>query len=542
MLTLKTMSNAAANDADLVSQSLSGNREAFGHIVERYQSLICSVAYSATGSLSQSEDLAQETFVTAWKKLRDLREPHKLRSWLCGIARNLTNGLLRQQGREPSHAAEPLQEIAESHSLEPLPVERAIMTEEAEILWRSLERIPESYREPLVLFYREHQSVEKVAQALDLSEEAVHQRLSRGRKLLQQEVLAFVEGALERSNPGKAFTLGVLASLPAISFSAKAATAGAAAVTGGSVAKSAGAAGLWSIIMAPLLVLFPNYIGYRVAMAGADSDKERFHIRAFYRRASLIILGLFIPFAGVAYWLTRGYGDPSIFANVLVAGLVAILVPTMFLLGASYLPATRKYYAWKLEQEHGGVFPAPTWEYRSDTTLLGLPLIHIRVGDSYDLLKSPVKAWIAIGNRAIGGLFACGSFAMAPVCVGGIAIGLLSFGGLGIGLLAFGGIALGVWPVFGGIVIGWEGIGACAFAWKAAAGGLAFAHDYAVGDLAVAAQANTEIARAFFASSSYFNFARAINNHWYLLNLIWMIPFFVQWRIGARRQRARRKA
>jgi DNA-directed RNA polymerase specialized sigma24 family protein len=52
-------------DTDLVCQSLGGNRDAFEQIVSRYQSLICSLAFSATGSLGQSQDLAQETFITA---------------------------------------------------------------------------------------------------------------------------------------------------------------------------------------------------------------------------------------------------------------------------------------------------------------------------------------------------------------------------------------------------------------------------------------------------------------------------------------------
>src|ERR1700730_13952844 len=106
MMTSNPMPAATLNDADLVSESLAGNRDAFGQIVARYQSLVCSLAYSATGSLSQSEDLAQETFVTAWKQLGDLREREKLRAWLCGIARNLINNSLRKSGREPSHRAE----------------------------------------------------------------------------------------------------------------------------------------------------------------------------------------------------------------------------------------------------------------------------------------------------------------------------------------------------------------------------------------------------------------------------------------------------
>ncbi len=231
------MSAAAHNDAELVSESLSGNRDAFGQIVAQYQSLICSLAYSATGSLSQSEDLAQETFLAAWKQLADLREPEKLRAWLCGIARNLINYSLRRQGREPSHAAEPLDTVEEPPSLEPLPPEQAIGREEEAILWRSLERIPEIYREPLVLFYREHQSIEAVARDLELSEDAVKQRLSRGRKLLHEQVLAFVEGALERTNPDRAFTAGVLAALPALAAAAKSATAGATAAKGGTAIK-----------------------------------------------------------------------------------------------------------------------------------------------------------------------------------------------------------------------------------------------------------------------------------------------------------------
>ncbi len=232
------MFTASSNDAELVNKSLTGNCDAFGQIVARYQSLICSLAYSATGSLSQSEDLAQETFVTAWRQLRDLREPRKLRSWLCRIARNLTYDALRQAGREPSHHGEPLEEISEAHAPGPLPAEQTISNEEQAILWRSLEKISEIYREPLVLFYREHQSIEAVAQNLDLSEDAVKQRLARGRKLLHEQVRAFVEGALEKTAPGKTFTFGVLAAISLTVTSAKAAAVGTTIVKGATVSGS----------------------------------------------------------------------------------------------------------------------------------------------------------------------------------------------------------------------------------------------------------------------------------------------------------------
>ncbi len=266
------MSVAVHNDAELVHESLTGSRDAFGQIVARYQSLVCSLAFSATGSLSQSEDLAQETFVTAWRQLRDLREPEKLRSWLCRIARNLTCDALRQQGREPSHRAETLEEISETHSPEPLPTEQTISNEEQAILWRSLEKIPETYREPLVLFYREHQSIEAVAQNLELSEDAVKQRLSRGRKMLHEQVLAFVEGALEKTSPGKHFTLGVLAALPLAVTSGKAATVGAALAKGGAAAKGVATIGTLGGLLA---MIGGAYVTLRAQADDTKSPRER---------------------------------------------------------------------------------------------------------------------------------------------------------------------------------------------------------------------------------------------------------------------------
>ena len=70
MLTPK-MFVAGNSDAQLVEGSLMGDRAAFARIVKRYQSLVCSITYNATGSLSLSEDLAQETFLAAWKQLPD---------------------------------------------------------------------------------------------------------------------------------------------------------------------------------------------------------------------------------------------------------------------------------------------------------------------------------------------------------------------------------------------------------------------------------------------------------------------------------------
>lgn len=88
-----------------------------------------------------------------------------------------------------------------------------------------------------MLYYREHRSVEHVTCELDLSEAAVKQRLSRGRKWLQEQMMKFVEGALTRSSPGPAFTAGVMAALVGAPAAASAAGCGATAAKVGSTVK-----------------------------------------------------------------------------------------------------------------------------------------------------------------------------------------------------------------------------------------------------------------------------------------------------------------
>lgn len=526
------MMNAAtmtqANDASLVAESLTGNREAFGHIVARYQTLICSLAYSGTGSLSQSEDLAQETFITAWKQLAHLREPQKLRAWLCGIARHHIYDALRRQGREPSHAAEPLDAIEDSPAPGPQPHDLTARQEEAAILWRSLENIPEIYREPLVLFYREQQSVETVAAHLDLSEDAVRQRLSRGRKLLQEQVLAFVEGTLARTNPGQAFTLAVLATLPALTLPAKAATLGAAA-KGGAAVTGAGSIGLLGAILFPLWEFLNLFRVWRLSHKAARSDQERRIYRIFYPviAGSIVAVILLVQ-------LLMSRGDPLIKAHpAWFAGLMTGLVlgyPLLLVPFCVWFYRTIKKSRLGLPAVEAATRPkSHFWEYRSRFQLFGLPFIHLRsggwqTGRPAGAMK-PVKAWIAADDAfAFGVLFAYGAAAVAPVSIGACAIGLFSYGAMAVGAFAVGGFGFGIWA-FGGFAFGWQASAGCAIAWNIASGGqYAIAHQFALGPTAQAAQANNELVRNLVKANPFFRVSGMFASYFFWLMWIWAIP------------------
>lgn len=514
------------SDAALVSESLAGDRDAFGRIVARYQTLVCSLAYSRTGSLSQSEDLAQETFLAAWQQLARLREPHKLRPWLCGIARNLIFDALKKQGREPSHAAESLDAAHEAPAPELPPPDRAMNAEEQAILWRAIGRIPETYRDPLILFYREHQSIGSVAASLELSEEAVKQRLSRGRKLLHEQVLAYVEGALASTSPGPAFTFGVLAGLPVMTFSAKAAALGAAAKGGAAVKSTLLGAGLgW--LLGPMLGVLCGILGIRNGLRAARTPRER----SFILRHLKIIVGIVVAFT--ACLLSLNFLKPSTFRNhtalIVALGLGVVLGYAILVLAVS-LRFNRRFARLRAEEEQAhpelprrpalaGFQFGAVWEYRSRATFLGLPLVHCRGGRQPGQKIQPAVGWIAFGEVALGILFASGGVAAGAVSMGGLSVGLFSVGGFGLGLFAFGGLALGA-AAMGGASVGLVATGGIALGWHAALGGMAVARDLACGGAASATHVNDDVARAFFVRHPWLDITHPASNA-----LFWLLCF-----------------
>jgi RNA polymerase sigma factor (sigma-70 family) len=499
MLVTTSTADVLRDDADLVARSLAGSGDAFAGIVSRYQALVCSIAYSATGSLSQSEDLAQETFLSAWRELRGLREPSRLRSWLCGIARNLVNNSLRRQGREPATQAEPLEAAETTAAQAPLPPEQAISKEEEQILWRSLERIPDAYREPLVLFYREQQSVESVAASLELSEDVVRQRLSRGRRLLHEQVLAFVEGALERSSPGKAFTLGVVAALPFAPASAGALALGATAAKGGALAKAAGFLAVFTALVGPLTSLLSGYAGVKASLNVMRAPRER---EVLFRQVKVMAVGAAL-FIGAVFALVLPrrfwFAHPTAVVALGVAvGLGYGLWIVVML--ARYTLETRRVRA-EQRRLHPELFAERTlgsgaaFEYRSRATLLGLPLVHVRYVPA-EVDAAPALGWIAVGDRAVGILFALGAMAFGGVSVGSVSAGVIAVGGVSLGVVSLGAVSVGI-LVLGSIAAGVVAIGAFSLGWKFSMGAVAAAKDLALGGLAIGEHENDAAARAF---------------------------------------------
>ena len=159
--------------------------------------------------------------------------------------------------------------------------------------------------------------MDRVAEALDLSEDAVKQRLSRGRQMLREQVAALVEGALARTRPGRAFTVAVLAVLPAAAPQAAAAAVAAGAAEGSLAAKGAAATSLAGAVAGPLLGLAGGYIGAKASIENTRSPRER----QFMVRTAWVALAVALAFSAVM--LLGLLLLPRVFANLAVQLLVA---------------------------------------------------------------------------------------------------------------------------------------------------------------------------------------------------------------------------
>ena len=195
-------------DRALWELSREGDSEAFIELVGRYQAAVCAVTFAVTRNPASSEDLAQETFLAAWRNLDSVRNPERLSAWLCTIARNLARKALRRP--RPSLSVDG--DVLPADSM--TPEEVLVAHEEASVVWAALGELPVRYREPLILYYREGWSARRVAESLGLSAATVDQRLSRGRKMLRADLTRQLEQTLPATQPGDRVRRRVAAVLP----------------------------------------------------------------------------------------------------------------------------------------------------------------------------------------------------------------------------------------------------------------------------------------------------------------------------------------
>jgi RNA polymerase sigma-70 factor (ECF subfamily) len=176
------------DDAQLIDATLSGDREAFGHLVEKYQGRLFNTLWHVVGSREEAEDVSQEAFVQAFLKLGSFRGGSAFYTWLYRIAFNVSISRRRRKRAEVS-----MDLHRERTGDEPLdacggPDEHVLREEQVRQVRRAIGTLQEQHRAIVVLRELEGCCYETIAEILDLPVGTVRSRLHRARLQLRQQL------------------------------------------------------------------------------------------------------------------------------------------------------------------------------------------------------------------------------------------------------------------------------------------------------------------------------------------------------------------
>ena len=179
----------ADTDQQLVEQTRAGNDDAFGALLQRYRQPVLNFVYRMLGDAGEAEDVAQDAFVRAYRRLADYDPRRPFATWLFALARHAAIDRLRYRQRHPT--------VPLAAAPEPVVVAREVETRElgAQIA-AAVQALPEDQRAAVVLAEYHGRSVAEIAAIMECSVKAVESRLYRARQALRVALAPSGRGAM----------------------------------------------------------------------------------------------------------------------------------------------------------------------------------------------------------------------------------------------------------------------------------------------------------------------------------------------------------
>jgi RNA polymerase sigma-70 factor, ECF subfamily len=175
----------AAAEVTLVGLAIGGDDSAYGELVRRRHSQIRSLLRRLCGNPALADDLAQQSFLQAWRRVRTLRSPAAFAGWLRKIT---VNTWLQHIRARADRTADPLP--ADSGEEESTPAREPTIAERLD-LDRALARLAPDVRLCIVLAYGERMSHREIADATDLPLGTVKSHVTRGAARLRNLLAAY---------------------------------------------------------------------------------------------------------------------------------------------------------------------------------------------------------------------------------------------------------------------------------------------------------------------------------------------------------------
>jgi len=202
-----------SEDGYFVRKCLDGDPTAFGFLVDKYKACVYAFTYSRLHNFHDAEDLTQETFIKAYRKLNTLKRYDSFLAWLYAIASNLCKMYIRTQSRRPD------KEYIEDHKIEELesPSIDSYHDDMAnKSLREALDSLPDAYQEVLTLYYFGGMDGKEIARFLGISHDNVKQRLVRARLQLKEEVITMMSATFQQERLQASFTFRIVEAIKRI--------------------------------------------------------------------------------------------------------------------------------------------------------------------------------------------------------------------------------------------------------------------------------------------------------------------------------------
>jgi RNA polymerase sigma-70 factor (ECF subfamily) len=181
--------DASLDDAALVRRSLDGDQEAFAMLVSRHARSILSVTSRMLGPTADVEDVAQDTFVAAFKSLATFQFDAKFSTWLYRIAVNKCTDVLR--ARRPTVSIDDTDNEGNAHEWEADEDTPLSELEQIELAWeldKGIQALPHLYRESFVLKHIEGLGYDEMSEILGVHRDTLKMRVYKARTILCQSL------------------------------------------------------------------------------------------------------------------------------------------------------------------------------------------------------------------------------------------------------------------------------------------------------------------------------------------------------------------
>ena len=185
------MSTSCVTDADLVDRARQGDPAAFGELVDRHRTAVYRAALAALGSHADADDVAQETFVAAYRRLSGFRGDASFKTWLLTIAWNQSINRRRSVVRmvrrivEPRAADEPIEVPTAPHES---PEARFMSSELRRAIRGAIRALPAKLRDTLLLAQSGDHTYEEIAAMVHAPVGTIKWRVSEARKVIRKRL------------------------------------------------------------------------------------------------------------------------------------------------------------------------------------------------------------------------------------------------------------------------------------------------------------------------------------------------------------------